>query len=69
MYRTEQRFSSPCRQAQTLRREVVRMNRPKTGGLADFRFGSMNEPALAGGRWPGGWAHCVYRSSHLNERR
>ena len=25
----------------------------------------LNEPALTGGRWPGGRAHCVYRSKHL----
>src|SRR3984885_3201579 len=25
-----------------------------------------NEPALAGGRWPGGRVHWVYRSNHLN---
>jgi hypothetical protein len=28
----------------------------------------MNEPALAGGRWPGGRAYYVYRSNHLIER-
>ena len=31
-------------------------------------FRTMNEPALAGGRWPGGRAYCVYRSKHLIER-
>ena len=29
----------------------------------------MNEPALAGGRWPGGRAHCIQRSNYLIERR
>jgi hypothetical protein len=32
------------------------------------RFVPKNEPALAGGRWPGGRAHCVYRSNYLIER-
>jgi hypothetical protein len=35
----------------------------------DVRFVPENEPARAGGRWPGGRAHYVYRSNHLNERR
>jgi hypothetical protein len=29
----------------------------------------MNEPALAGGRWPGGRAYCIQRSNYLIERR
>jgi hypothetical protein len=28
-----------------------------------------NEPALAGGRWPGGRAYCIQRSNYLIERR
>src|ERR1700690_1187811 len=33
---------------------------------SDRRFVPKNEPALAGGRWPGGRVHWVYRSNHLN---
>jgi hypothetical protein len=39
-----------------------------TLGFANVRCGSKNEPALAGRRWPGGRAHCVYRSNYLIER-